>query len=92
VNQRLRVSAVSRPASIYGHLATAIEAGDKIELKQFLNDDEQKRKPAGISKFGFGNLTGVKEPGNKFDGWLAADLSSRGALQIVAALARAWRG
>ncbi len=55
-------------STIYGHLATAIEAGEKIELHQFLNAEEQKEIAAAFSKFGFGNITGVKESlGDKFD-------------------------
>ena len=54
--------------TIYGHLATAIEAGERIELKQFLNDEEQKEIAAAFAKFGFGNITSARESlGNKFD-------------------------
>ena len=55
-------------STIYGHLATAIEAGENISVKQFLNDAEQKEIAAAYEKFGFGNIVGVKESlGDKFD-------------------------
>jgi len=62
---RLRNFAVS---TIYGHLATAIEAGEPIELNRFLNNEEQKEIAAAFEKFGFGNLGGARESlGNRFD-------------------------
>jgi ATP-dependent DNA helicase RecQ len=54
--------------TIYGHLATAVEAGEKIELQQFLTPEEQKEIAAAFEKFGFGNLGGARQfLGNKFD-------------------------
>ncbi|MEO7297861.1 MAG: DNA helicase RecQ [Verrucomicrobiota bacterium] len=62
---RRRSFAVS---TIYGHLATAIEAGEQIELNQFLTDDEQREIETAFAKFGFGNIVGVKESlGDRFD-------------------------
>ncbi len=55
-------------STIYGHLATVIEAGEKIELQQFLTLEEQKEIAAAFEKFGFGNLGGAREfLRNKFD-------------------------
>jgi ATP-dependent DNA helicase RecQ len=47
--------------TIYGHLATAIEAGEKIDLAQFFSPAEQEQIAAAFAKCGFGNLTGVHE-------------------------------
>jgi ATP-dependent DNA helicase RecQ len=55
-------------STIYGHLATAIEAGEKIDLNQLLNEEEQKEIAAAFAKCGFGNIVGAREfLGNKFD-------------------------
>ena len=55
-------------STIYGHLATAVEAGEEIELQQFLTPEEQKEIAAAFEKFGFGNLGGARQfLGNKFD-------------------------
>ncbi len=55
-------------STIYGHLATAVEAGEKIELQQFLTPEEQKEIAAAFEKFGFGNLGGARQfLGNKYD-------------------------
>jgi len=62
---RLRGFAAS---TIYGHLATAIEAGEQIDLNQLLNAEEQKEIAAAFGKCGFGNIIGARELlGNKFD-------------------------
>ncbi|MDQ6632027.1 MAG: helix-turn-helix domain-containing protein, partial [Verrucomicrobiota bacterium] len=62
---RLRDFATS---TIYGHLATAIETGEKIELNQLLTDEEQKEIAEAFEKFGFANIVGVKEfLQNKFE-------------------------
>lgn len=54
--------------TIYGHLATAIEAGERIDVSQFLSHDDQREIAAAFEKFGFGNLVGVRESlGNRFD-------------------------
>ncbi|HEY5298433.1 MAG TPA: DNA helicase RecQ [Verrucomicrobiae bacterium] len=55
-------------STIYGHLATAIEAGESLDLNQFLNAAEQEQIAAAFKKFGFGNISGARESlGNKFD-------------------------
>jgi len=67
-------------STIYGHLATAIEAGEKINLNQLLNEEEQKQIAAAFAKCGFGNIVGTREfLGNKFD---------YGLLRIFRALAQ----
>lgn len=47
--------------TIYGHLVAAIEAGESIDLKQFVTETEQQTIRAAFAQFGFGNLTGVHE-------------------------------
>jgi ATP-dependent DNA helicase RecQ len=55
-------------STIYGHLATAIEAGENLELAQFLNAAQQDEMAAAFAKFGFGNIGGARESlGNKYD-------------------------
>jgi ATP-dependent DNA helicase RecQ len=55
-------------STIYGHLATAIEAGENLDLNQFLNAAQQEEIATAFSKFGFGNISGARESlGNKFD-------------------------
>jgi len=55
-------------STIYGHLATAVEAGERIDLAQFFSAAEQEQIAAAFAKGGFGNLTGVHEMlGGKFD-------------------------
>ena len=54
--------------TIYGHLATAIEAGEAIDLSRCFSEDEQRAIGAAFAKCGFGNLTGVHETlGGAFD-------------------------
>ena len=54
--------------TIYGHLATAIEAGEPMDPAQFFSAAEQEQIAAAFAKCGFGNLTGVHETlGGKFD-------------------------
>jgi ATP-dependent DNA helicase RecQ len=48
-------------STIYGHLATAIETGEKIELAQLFNAEECGRIAAAFAKCGSGNLTGVHQ-------------------------------
>jgi ATP-dependent DNA helicase RecQ len=56
------------PSTIYGHLAAAIEAGQSVDLGQFLSAEEQKRIRQAFGAIGFRNLTGVHESlGGKFD-------------------------
>jgi ATP-dependent DNA helicase RecQ len=55
-------------STIYGHLASAIEAGEPIELTQFFSTAEQERIAAAFAQCGFGNLTGVHQAlGGKYD-------------------------
>jgi ATP-dependent DNA helicase RecQ len=55
-------------STIYGHLATAIEAGEKIDVNQLLDAEAQKEIAAAFAKFGFGNIGGARESlGNKYD-------------------------
>jgi ATP-dependent DNA helicase RecQ len=54
--------------TIYGHLATAIESGEPLDLAQFFSATEQEQIAAAFAKNGFGNLTGVHDAlGGKFD-------------------------
>jgi ATP-dependent DNA helicase RecQ len=55
-------------STIYGHLATAIEAGERLDLAQFFSAAEQEQIAGAFAKSGFGNLTGVHEMlDGKFD-------------------------
>ena len=55
-------------STIYGHLANAIEAGEKIDLNELLTVGEQEQIAEAFKKFGFGNIVGARESlGNKFD-------------------------
>jgi ATP-dependent DNA helicase RecQ len=55
-------------STIYGHLAAAIEIGEKIDLSQLLSIDEQNAICGAFTKAGFGDLTGVHESlGGRFD-------------------------
>ncbi len=47
--------------TIYGHLATAIEAGEEVLLERMLSAEEQAQIFAIFQKVGFGNLVGVHE-------------------------------
>ena len=54
--------------TIYGHLATALEAGEKIDLDRILSAEGQRQIGAAFEKLGAGNLTGVHEAlDGKFD-------------------------
>jgi ATP-dependent DNA helicase RecQ len=54
--------------TVYGHLATALEAGEPIDLAQFLTAPQQEEIAAAFAKGGFGNLTGVHQAlGGRFD-------------------------
>ena len=54
--------------TIYGHLGTAIEVGEAIELSQLLNETAQTEIAAAFARKGWGNLVGVKETlGEKYD-------------------------
>ncbi len=55
-------------STIYGHLATAIEAGENIDVNELLDAEAQEQIAAAFQKFGFGNIGGARESlGNKFD-------------------------
>ncbi len=55
-------------STIYGHLATAIEAGEKIDVNGLLTAEAQEQIAAAFKKFGFGNIGGARESlGNKYD-------------------------
>ena len=54
--------------TIYAHLATAIEAGEAVELSRLFTAEEQKALAEAFARSGFGNLTGAKEALNdRFD-------------------------
>jgi ATP-dependent DNA helicase RecQ len=54
--------------TIYGHLATAIEAGEKIEMEQLLNAEAQTEIAAAFKRTGWGNIVGARELlGEKYD-------------------------
>jgi ATP-dependent DNA helicase RecQ len=55
-------------STICGHLTTAVEAGEVIDLNQLLSTAEQEAIRAAFTKCGFGNLVGTHEHlGGKFD-------------------------
>jgi ATP-dependent DNA helicase RecQ len=55
-------------STIYGHLATAIETGETIDVNELLDAEAQEQIAAAFKKFGFGNISGARESlGNKFD-------------------------
>jgi len=54
--------------TIYGHLATAIEAGEVIELSQLVNGEAQAEIAAAFARAGWANLVGARELlGEKYD-------------------------
>jgi ATP-dependent DNA helicase RecQ len=54
--------------TIYGHLATAIEAGEKIDLAQLLDAEAQAEIAAAFKRTGWGNIVGARELlGKKYD-------------------------
>lgn len=48
-------------STIYGHLSSAIEAGEELDLNQLLTAEQQRQIAVAFDKFGFGNITGAKE-------------------------------
>lgn len=55
-------------STICGHLATAYEAGEPLDLSRFFSAEDEKQIAAAFEKFGFGNIGGVRESlGNKFE-------------------------
>ena len=54
--------------TIYGHLGTAIEAGEAIDLAQLLNAEAQAEIAAAFKRTGWGNIVGARELlGEKYD-------------------------
>ena len=54
--------------TICSHLATAVEAGETVDLNRLLSPAEQAEMAAAFAKFGWGNITGVRETlGSRFD-------------------------
>ena len=54
--------------TIYGHLATAIEAGEAIDLSQLINVEAQAEIAAAFKRTGWGNIVGARELlGEKYD-------------------------
>ena len=54
--------------TIYGHLATAIEAGEAIDLTQLINAEAQVEIGAAFKRTGWGNIIGARELlGEKYD-------------------------
>lgn len=45
----------------YGHLSTAIEAGEDIDLNRVMTPEQQGKIAAALARTGFGNLSGAKE-------------------------------
>jgi ATP-dependent DNA helicase RecQ len=60
-----RMLAVS---TMYGHLATAIEAGEAVDLNQLASTEAQAEIAAAFARTGWGNIVGAKELlGEKYD-------------------------
>jgi ATP-dependent DNA helicase RecQ len=60
-----RMLAVS---TMYGHLATAIEAGEMVDLNQLASAEAQAEMAAAFTRTGWGNIVGAKELlGEKID-------------------------
>ena len=54
--------------TIYGHLATAIEAGEAIDLSQLIGIAAQEEIAAAFKRTGWGNIVGARELlGEKYD-------------------------
>ncbi len=54
--------------TIYGHLASALEAGESIDLARVMTAAERESIRSAFAKCGLGNLTGVHEAlGGRFD-------------------------
>lgn len=55
-------------STIYGHLATAIEAGEPVDAGRFYTPEEAELMGAAFAKAGFGNISGVRDSlGGRFD-------------------------
>jgi ATP-dependent DNA helicase RecQ len=66
--------------TIHGHLATAIEAGERLDLNRLLNLEAQREIATAFEKHGLGNLSGAVE-------WLAGRYS-HGQARIYRAAAQ----
>ena len=54
--------------TIYGHLGTAIEAGEVIDLAQLINTEAQAEIATAFKRTGWGNIVGARELlGEKYD-------------------------
>ena len=59
---------VNSAGTIYGHIATAIESGEKIDLAQLLDAEAQAEIAAAFKRTGWGNIVGAREMlGEKYD-------------------------
>jgi ATP-dependent DNA helicase RecQ len=47
--------------TMYGHLATAIEAGETVDLNQLASAEAQRKIAAAFARTGWGNIVGAKE-------------------------------
>jgi ATP-dependent DNA helicase RecQ len=55
-------------STMYGHLATAIETGEAIDLNQLMSAEAQQEIAAAFARTGFGNIVGARELlGEKYD-------------------------
>ena len=55
-------------STMYGHLATAIEAGEMVDLNQLASAEIQAEMAAAFTRTGWGNIVGAKELlGGKYD-------------------------
>ena len=69
--------------TIYGHLATAIETGEAIELTQLISSEAQEEIAAAFKRTGWGNIVGARE--------LLAEKYDYGLLRIFRAAANVKR-
>ena len=54
--------------TVYGHLATALETGEAIDLAQLLDAEAQTEIAAAFQRTGWGNIVGARERlGDKYD-------------------------
>ena len=68
-------------STIYGHLATAIESGEKIDLAQLLDAEAQAQIATAFKRTGWGNIVGAGE--------LLSERYNYGLLRIFRAAANA---
>jgi ATP-dependent DNA helicase RecQ len=72
------------PGTIYGHLATAIESGEKLDLSLILDDKAQAEIAAAFKRAGWSNLSGARE--------ILDEKYDYGVLRIFRATANPGRG